>query len=184
MTNMISYQGLVRTFPNVFEQLDEVNRIINVKLGSGLAKKRKGTVILAAGNAAKALKYHQSIKDYMVYTLSLNDSDNFATKIVSQNPAFSSWKLDSVNVIDVTGYSEITDYIGENGFAVVPMVDGGFKLHTGIGVRHSRLGREPGLVHQYMTDVDRMGWPAIHTESAFLPQVNIPDSIVFGSISS
>ncbi len=24
---------------NVFEQLDEVNRIINVKLGSGLAKK-------------------------------------------------------------------------------------------------------------------------------------------------
>ena len=169
---------------NVFEQLDEVNRIINVKLGSGLAKKRKGTVILAAGNAAKALKYHQSIKDYMVYTLSLNDSDNFATKIVSQNPAFSSWKLDSVNVIDVTGYTEITDYIGENGFAVVPMVDGGFKIHTGIGVRHSRLGREPGLVHQYMTDVDRMGWPAIHTESAFLPQVNIPDSIVFGSISN
>ncbi|HGO5420608.1 TPA: major capsid protein [Klebsiella oxytoca] len=179
-----SYVMNVANTANVFEQLDEVNRIINVKLGSGLAKKRKGTVILAAGNAAKALKYHQSIKDYMVYTLSLNDSDNFATKIVSQNPAFSSWKLDSVHVIDVTGYTEITDYIGENGFAVVPMVDGGFKLHTGIGVRHSRLGREPGLVHQYMTDVDRMGWPAIHTESAFLPQVNIPDSIVFGSISS
>ncbi|MCP6755746.1 major capsid protein E, partial [Klebsiella pneumoniae] len=36
-----SYVLNVANTANVFEQLDEVNRIINVKLGSGLAKKRK-----------------------------------------------------------------------------------------------------------------------------------------------
>ncbi len=51
-----SYVMNVANTANVFEQLDEVNRIINVKLGSGLAKKSaKGLLFLLLAMLLKLL---------------------------------------------------------------------------------------------------------------------------------
>jgi hypothetical protein len=52
---------------NVFQQLSEIGRIQNVKLGSGLAQAKQGVVILASGKAAVALRYHPSVRLHGVY---------------------------------------------------------------------------------------------------------------------
>ncbi|AWZ99122.1 TPA: major capsid protein [Enterobacter hormaechei subsp. xiangfangensis] len=171
---------------NIFEQLSEITRIQNVALGDGLAQQKQGTVILAAGKAAKALRYHPSVKDFMVYTLPLQSGENFATRTASANPAYEVWTLNGVTVIDVTGYSLITDKIGVDGFAVTPrMADSAnaLVLHTGIGVRHLTLGKEAALHHQYVIADAKWQFPTIATESSFLAINNIPTAIVFGSLS-
>ncbi|MDA8480487.1 major capsid protein [Citrobacter sp. Awk 4] len=171
---------------NIFEQLSEITRIQNVALGEGLAQQKQGVVILAAGAAAKALRYHPSIKDFMVYTLNVNASDNFYTRVVDENPAYEVWTLNGVTVCDISGYSLITDKIGVDGFAVIPRMSdsaNALVLHTGIGVRHLTLGKEAALHHQYVIADAKWQFPSIATESSFLPINNIPTAIVFGSLS-
>ena len=75
-----TYTMDVSASANVFQQLSEIGRIQNVKLGSGLAQAKQGVVILASGKAAVALRYHPSVKDFMVYTLPLESGDNFYTR--------------------------------------------------------------------------------------------------------
>jgi hypothetical protein len=59
----------------------------------------------------------------MVYTLPLEQGDNFYTRTKSANPAFETWTLNGVTVIDVTGYSLITDKIGVDGFVSLPVMN-------------------------------------------------------------
>ena len=172
---------------NIFEQLSEIARIQNVALGDGLAQQKQGAVILASGAAAKALRYHPSIKDFMVYTLSVNSSDNFYTRTVESNPAYEVWTLNGITVIDVTGYSLISDKIGVDGFAVIPRMGEGSNalvLHTGIGVRHLTLGKSATLHNQYVVSDAKWQFPSIATETSYLPINNIPTAIVFGSLSA
>ena len=172
---------------NIFEQLSEIARIQNVALGEGLAQQKQGAVILAAGAAAKALRYHPSIKDFMVYTLNVNASDNFYTRAVADNPAYEVWTLNGITVMDVTGYSLITDKIGVDGFAVIPRMSdtaNALVLHTGVGVRHLTLGKSATLHNQYIVSDSKWQFPSIATESSFLPINNIPTAIVFGSVSA
>lgn len=172
---------------NIFEQLSEIARIQNVALGEGLAQQKQGAVILASGAAAKALRYHPSIKDFMVYTLSVNSSDNFYTRTVESNPAYEVWTLNGITVIDVTGYSLISDKIGVDGFAYIPrMADtaNALVLHTGIGVRHLTLGKSATLHNQYVVSDAKWQFPSIATETSYLAINNIPTAIVFGSVSA
>lgn len=182
-----TYAMNIQNGSNIFQQLSEINRIQNVKLGEGLAQKKRGAVILAAGSAAVALRYHESVKDFMVYTLPLESSDNFYTRTKSDNPAFEVWTLNGVTVIDVTGYSLITDRIGVDGFVHIPVMapeSNAFKLHAGIGTRHAQLGKEPELYHQYMIVDPKFCWPSVISECSYLPCVNVPEAIVFGTVSS
>lgn len=171
---------------NVFQQLSEINRIQNIKLGEGLAKQKRGVIVLAAGKAAVDLRYHQSVKDFLVYTLSVNNADNFFTAIKTDNPALESWQLNGVTIIDVSGITTITDKIGVDGFVAIPVMapeSNAFVLHSGIGVRHAVQGREPGLYHQYILVDQKFGWPTCITECSYLPIVNIPEAIVFGAVT-
>ncbi|KJP43144.1 hypothetical protein SR70_06635 [Klebsiella aerogenes] len=180
------YEMDVSAENNIFQQLSEINRIMNVNLGEGLAQQKKGMVVLAAGEAATSLRYHESVKDFMVYTLSVNDADNFATRVKADNPALESWTLNGITVIDVTGITTITDRIGKDGFVCIPVMSAesqAFTLHTGKGVRHAVQGKGNSLMQQYVTVDQQWGFPTVSTESAFLPVVNIPTAIVFGSIT-
>ncbi|HID4129764.1 TPA: major capsid protein [Pluralibacter gergoviae] len=171
---------------NIFQQLSEMSRIQNVKLGSGLAQAKQGTVILASGKAAVALRYHPSVKDFMVYTLPLEQGDNFYTRTKGANPAFETWTLNGTTVIDVTGYSLITDKIGVDGFVSIPVMSeqsNAYVLHSGVGVRHATQGKDANLFHQYVVVDQRWGYPEVATECSYLPIVNIPQAIIFGSVS-
>ncbi|HDC4371073.1 major capsid protein [Enterobacter cloacae] len=171
---------------NVFQQLSEIGRIQNVKLGSGLAQAKQGVVILASGKAAVALRYHPSVKDFMMYTLPLEQGDNFYTRTKGANPAFETWTLNGVTVIDVTGYSLITDKIGVDGFVSIPVMapeSNAYVLHSGVGVRHATQGKEAALMHQYVTVDQRWGYPSVATECSYLPIVAIPQAIIFGTVS-
>ncbi|EPY4962977.1 major capsid protein E [Klebsiella pneumoniae] len=171
---------------NVFQQLSEIGRIQNVKLGSGLAQAKQGVVILASGKAAVALRYHPSVRDFMVYTLPLESGDNFYTRTKGANPAFETWTLNGVTVIDVTGYSLITDKIGVDSFVSLPVMSensNAYVLHSGVGVRHATQGKDANLYHQYVTVDQRWGYPAVATECSYLPIVNIPEAIIFGSVT-
>lgn len=171
---------------NVFQQLSEIARIQNVALGEGLAQKKTGVVILASGKAAVQLRYHPSVKDFMVYTLPLESGDNFYTRTKGANPAFETWTLNGVTVIDVTGYSLITDRIGVDGFVSIPVMtpdSNAMVLHGGIGTRHVTQGKGSELIHQYMTVDQRWGFPSVATECSYLAIVNIPTAIVFGTVS-
>ncbi|WP_182058017.1 major capsid protein [Pantoea sp. ME81] len=170
---------------NIFQQLSEIQRIQNVKLG-GLNTKRTGTLILAAGEAADALHYHQSIKDFTQYSTQFASGDNLFTQIQGNNPAYESWQLKGCTVIDVTGYPQFTDRIGENGFVVIPLMSqdsNAYVLHTGTGRRHATLGKAAQLYNQYIVTDPKWGYPEVATESSWLPIVNIPQAIVFGSLS-
>ncbi len=176
----------VSSSANVFQQLSQINRVVNVKLGTSLAQQRTGTIILAAGTAADALHYHTSIKDFLLYTMPMGSDANLFTQVQGSNPAYESWMLKGNIVIDVTGYTQITDIIGENGFVVIPKMSdasNAYVLHQGIGTRHATLGKESGLYHQYITTDPQWNYPSIATETAYLPIVNIPDAIVFGGVA-
>ncbi|EOV9673073.1 major capsid protein [Cronobacter turicensis] len=171
---------------NVFQQLSEIGRIQNVKLGSGLAQAKQGAVILASGKAAVALRYHPSVKDFMVYTLPLEQGDNFYTRTKGANPGFETWTLNGVTVIDVTGYSLITDKIGVDGFVSIPVMSeqsNAYVLHSGVGVRHATQGKGAELYHQYVIVDQRWGFPEVATECSYLPIVNVPQAIIFGTVS-
>lgn len=171
---------------NIFQQLSEIGRIQNVKLGSGLAQAKQGVVILASGKAAVALRYHPSVKDFMVYTLPLEQGDNFYTRTKGANPAFETWTLNGVTVIDVTGYSLITDKIGVDGFVHIPTMSeqsNAYVLHGGVGVRHATQGKTADLYQQYVVVDQRWGYPEVATECSYLPIVNIPEAIIFGSVT-
>ena len=157
-----------------------------MKLGSGLAQAKQGAVILASGKAAVALRYHPSVKDFMVYTLPLESGDNFYTRTKGANPAFETWTLNGVTVIDVTGYSLITDKIGVDGFVSLPVMaenSNAYVLHSGVGVRHATQGKGAELYHQYVVVDQRWGFPEIATECSYLPIVNIPQAIIFGTVA-
>ena len=50
-------------------------------------------------------------------------------------------------------FPEIVAHIGENGFAIVPVMDKAaqcYKLYSGVGVRHAELGQDAVLHHQYL----------------------------------
>ncbi|ENL7622773.1 major capsid protein E [Enterobacter hormaechei] len=172
---------------NIFEQLTQINRIQSVTLGEGLAKQRRGMVILAAGKAASALRYHSSISQFMTYTLSVNNPDNFFTKVQTDNPGLESWQLNGVTVIDVTGIPSIASRIGADGFVAIPLLDNNaFTLHSGVGTRHATQGKGAELVHQYVVVDQQFGFPSICSESSFLPFIPqvVAQSIVFGSLSA
>lgn len=172
---------------NIFQQISEIARIQNVKLGSGLAQAKRGMVILAAGDAAVATRYHSSVKDFMMYTLPLQSQDNFFTSTQSANPAFETFMLNGSTVIDVTGYSLITNIIGVNGFVCIPVMapeSNAYVLHSGVGVRHATQGKEASLMHQYVTVDQKWGYPSVATECSYLPIVNIPEAIIFGSVEA
>lgn len=181
-----TYTMDISSSANVFQQLSEIGRIQNVKLGSGLAQAKQGVVILASGKAAVALRYHPSVKDFMVYTLPLESGDNFYTRTKGANPAFETWTLNGVTVIDVTGYSLITDKIGVDGFVSIPVMSeksNAYVLHSGIGVRHATQGKGADLYHQYVVVDQRWGYPEVATEVSYLPIVSIPEAIIFGTVS-
>ena len=123
----------------------------------------------------------------MVYTLNVNASDNFYTRAVADNPAYEVWTLNGITVMDVTGYSLITDKIGVDGFAYIPRMSdsaNALVLHTGVGVRHLTLGKSATLHNQYIVSDSKWQFPSIATESSFLAINNIPTAIVFGSVSA
>ena len=122
----------------------------------------------------------------MVYTLPLEQGDNFYTRTKSANPAFETWTLNGVTVIDVTGYSLITDKIGVDGFVSLPTMkpeSNAYVLHSGVGVRHATQGKGAELYHQYVVVDQRWGFPEIATECSYLAIVNIPQAIIFGTVA-
>ncbi|MXD96309.1 hypothetical protein FQ032_26975, partial [Escherichia coli] len=76
----------------------------------------------------------------------------------------------------VSMFPEIVAHIGENGFAIVPVMDKSaqcYQLHTGVGVRHAELGQDAVLHHQYLIK-DEFHFPSVVTETSYLPVNNIP----------
>lgn len=121
-----------------------------------------------------------------MYTLPLESGDNFYTRTKGANPAFETWTLNGVTVIDVTGYSLITDKIGVDGFVSLPTMkpeSNAYVLHSGVGVRHATQGKGADLYHQYVIVDQRWGFPEVATECSYLPIVNVPQAIIFGTVS-
>ena len=89
-------------------------------------------------------------------------------------------------MIDVTGYSLITDKIGVDGFVSIPVMtpeSNAYVLHSGVGVRHATQGKGADLYHQYVIVDQRWGFPEVATECSYLPIVNVPQAIIFGTVS-
>ncbi|CAH0148096.1 hypothetical protein SRABI13_00455 [Erwinia aphidicola] len=173
---------------NIFEQLDQISRIIGVNL-AGLSNYQTGMVIYATGAVARALKYHQSIKDFTQYVMAFNDPNNLITRVAPNLAEQRKWALNGVTVIDLSGFKNYEDLIGSNNFVAVPVLGGGaslFDLHTGIGTRHATEGQTSSDlgIHSYLSYGPRFGFPGCHTETVILPIVNQPQAIVYGSAAA
>ncbi|WP_315739003.1 hypothetical protein [Escherichia coli] len=85
------------------------------------------------------------------------------TRMVDSNPAYDSFQIGGITVIDVSMFPEIVAHIGENGFAIVPVMDKAaqcYQLHSGVGVRHAELGQDAVLHHQYLIK-DEFQFPSV-----------------------
>lgn len=58
-----------------------------------------------------------------------------------------------------------------------------YVLHGGVGVRHATQGKTADLYQQYVVVDQRWGYPEVATEVSYLPIVNIPEAIIFGTVS-
>lgn len=140
------------TTVNPFLAIRKAVRLQSEKLGSGLAAKRTGVIIFAAGAAADGLSSNPLISDMVKYAGDASATALF-TRMVDSNPAYDSFQIGGITVIDVSMFPEIVAHIGENGFAIVPVMDKSaqcYQLHTGVGVRHAELGQDAVLHHQYL----------------------------------
>ncbi len=170
------------TTVNPFLAIRKAVRLQSEKLGSGLAAKRTGVIIFAAGAAADGLSSNPLISDMVKYAGDASATALF-TRMVDSNPAYDSFQIGGITVIDVSMFPEIVAHIGENGFAIVPVMDKAaqcYQLHSGVGVRHAELGQDAVLHHQYLIK-DEFQFPSVVTETSYLPVNNIPQAIIFGS---
>ncbi len=165
-----------------FLSIRKAVRLQSEKLGSSLASKRTGVMILAAGASADGLSNNPLIRDMVIYAGSSNATQLFV-RMTDSNPAYDTFQLGGITIVDVSMFPEITKYIGEDGFAILPIMDKAaqcYQLHAGVGVRHAEQGQDVALHHQYLTK-DEFMFPSVITETSYLPVVNIPQAIIFGS---
>lgn len=172
------------TTANVLAQLDAVQRQIRQAARSKL-KSMQGIVCLCAGDMAQNLAYHKSILDAVIYATPVNDPANFVGTLQFYLQAYPVWSLKGITFVDVTGDSYLESLIGENNAVFVPRFaqdSGVFKLFNGIGTMHATLGKTPAKFHQYAI-VDEMQFPTLISESAHLAINNLPQAVVYASIS-
>ena len=169
---------------DVFEQLDEISRLMGVKL-LGLDSFRSGMVVLCRGAASKAFKRHSSIKEFVQYTMAFNDPANLLTQIAPNLNSSRKWELNGVVFLDVTGlaiYESLLSQVGYDAVAV-PRMGGGaslLDLHTGIGSRHAtEIALGENGIGSYLTYEPRFQFPGCHTEVSILPVVNQPQGLVY-----
>ncbi|EJD2216785.1 hypothetical protein M1R09_004763, partial [Escherichia coli] len=99
------------TTVNPFLAIRKAVRLQSEKLGSGLAAKRTGVIIFAAGAAADGLSSNPLISDMVKYAGDASATALF-TRMVDSNPAYDSFQIGGITVIDVSMFPEIVAHIG------------------------------------------------------------------------
>ncbi|MBD8109375.1 MULTISPECIES: hypothetical protein [Erwiniaceae] len=170
---------------DIFEQLDDISRIMGTKL-LGLETYRESMIVLCAGKAAKAFKRHKSIKDFVQFTMAFNNDANPLTQIAPNLNKARKWELNGVVFLDVGGLPQYEKYLSsKDSFVAVPRLIGAslFDLHVGQAVRHmeSHALNDNGI-GSYLTYDQRWGFPGVHTEVSILPVVQQPQAIVYGNV--
>ncbi|ELI8168647.1 TPA: major capsid protein [Yersinia enterocolitica] len=142
--------------------------------------------IICAGELATQLRYHDSVKETMIYNLSSLSADNFLSQYKELLPGYQMWVFKGLVFIDVTGQN--AQYgVPDNGGYMITKFNKNSRVyvhHAGPAVKSAFMAGEQGEFLQYMLPVNEWGFPTVVSEFSMLAVNNLPQSTFSLSIKA
>ncbi|MDA5534287.1 hypothetical protein HB976_04450 [Yersinia mollaretii] len=142
--------------------------------------------IICSGEMANQLRYHPTIMETMVYSLSSLSPDNFLSQYTELLPAYQMWVYKGIVFIDVTGQN--AQYgVPDNGGYMITKFNRNSKVHVhhaGPAIKSAFMAGQQGDFLQYMLPNNEWGFPTVVSEFSMLAVNNLPQATFSLSIKA
>ncbi|MFJ1231084.1 major capsid protein [Yersinia proxima] len=142
--------------------------------------------IICAGELANQMRYHPTIMETMVYSLSSLSPDNFLSQYTELLPAYQMWVYKNIVFIDVSGQNAQYGVPDDGGYMITKFNKNSrvHVHHAGPAVKSAFMAGEQGEFLQYMLPVNEWGFPTVVSEFSMLAVNNLPQSTFSLSIKA
>lgn len=142
--------------------------------------------IICSGELAQQLRYHPTIMETMVYSLSSLSPDNFLSQYKELLPAYQMWVFKNIVFIDITGQNAQYGVPNNGGYMITKFTKSS-RVHThhaGPAIKSAFMAGVEGEFLQYMLPVNEWGFPTVVSEFSMLAVNNLPQSTFSLSIKA